>query len=113
MKMIIVIIQPSALDTVRESLLAHKIERITVSKVAGHGRQVEESIYRGQVVIPSLTAKVRLEIAVNDEFVEPAIAAILKSAKHSKGQLGDGKIFVLPLEQCIRIRTKERGKKAI
>ncbi len=114
MKLITAIIQPDKLDEVRESLVAAKITRITVSRVTGHGRQGDEEIYRGQIVVPNLIPKVRLDIACNDEFVQIAIDAILKAAKHGdEGKIGDGKIFVVNLEQCIRIRTGEKGGQAI
>lgn len=111
MKLITAIIRENHLDQVRESLLAAKIERITVSRVSGHGRQVSERVYRGQKVIPGLIPKVRIDIAVNEEFVEPACKAIVEAGK--SGEVGDGKIFVVPLEKCIRIRTDEIGREAI
>lgn len=113
MKLITAIIQPDRLDPVREALIAAEITRITVSRVSGHGRGTDEELYRGQVVVPNLIPKVRLEIACNDEFVEVACNVIIKAAKHDDGKIGDGKIFVTPLEQCIRIRTSERGGQAI
>ncbi len=113
MKLITAIIQPDRLDPVREALIAADITRITVSRVSGHGRGVDEEIYRGQVVVPNLIPKVQLQIACNDEFVEVAVNAIIKAAKHGEGKIGDGKIFVTPLESCIRIRTGERGGTAI
>lgn len=113
MKLITAIIQPDRLDSVREALLAAEITRITVSRVSGHGRGVDEDLYRGQVVAPNLIPKVQLQIACNDPFVEIAVNAIIKAAKHGDGKIGDGKIFVTPLEECIRIRTGERGGKAI
>ncbi|MCG3205618.1 MAG: Nitrogen regulatory protein P-II [Elusimicrobia bacterium] len=113
MKLITAIIQPDRLDLVREALIAAEISRITVSRVSGHGRGVDEELYRGQVVAPNLIPKIRLEIACNDEFVEVACNAIIKAARHGDGKIGDGKIFVTPLEQCIRIRTGERGGSAI
>lgn len=113
MKLITAIIQPDKLHEVREALMETEIGRITVSRVSGHGRQETTDIYRGQKMVPNLISKVRLDIACNDEFVEVAIKAILKSAKHDSGAIGDGKIFVTPLEQCVRIRTEERGQKAI
>ncbi len=114
MKLVTAIIQPDKLDEVRESLIAAKITRITVSRVTGHGRQGDEELYRGQIVAPNLIPKVRLDIACNDEFVQITIDAILKTAKHGdEGKIGDGKIFVVPLEQCIRIRTGEKGSIAI
>lgn len=113
MKMITAIIQPDKLDAVREALIAAEITRITVSRVTGHGRQENIELYRGQRVTPNLIPKVRIEIAVNDAFVQPTIKAILGAAKHGSGAIGDGKIFVAPLEECIRIRTEESGGQAI
>jgi nitrogen regulatory protein P-II 1 len=113
MKMITAIIQPNMLDQVREALIAAEITRITVSLGSGHGRYEGEHIYRGQRVIPSLVPVVRLDIAVNDEFVDITVNTILKTAKQNNGKIGDGKIFITPLEECIRIRTDERGGLAI
>ena len=113
MKLVTAIIQPDKLPEVHESLVQEKIFRITVSRCTGHGQAKDEDLYRGQKIVPNLSTKVRLDIACNEEFVEPAIKAILKSAKHESGKLGDGKIFVTPLEECIRIRTGERGSQAI
>ena len=112
MKMVIAIIQPYRLDEVKEALYAADINLITVSEVLGHGRQggVTE-VYRGSKETGNLLRKIRLEIAVNDEFVEPAIKAIIKGAKTP--ELGDGKIFVYNLEEVVRIRTEEKGAKAI
>jgi nitrogen regulatory protein P-II 1 len=113
MKLIIAVIQPDRLEAVREALVKNEVYRITVSRVTGRGQQVDKELYRGQEVAPTLIPKVRLEVAVNEAFVEPTIEAILSAAKHADGKIGDGKIFVLPLEQCIRIRTGERGGEAI
>jgi len=113
MKLITAIIQPDKLDEVREALIRAEITRISVSRCTGHGRQENTEIYRGQVVVPNLRNKVRLDIACNDDFVEIAVQAILASARHGGGEIGDGKIFVTPLEECIRIRTGERGGQAI
>jgi len=113
MKLIIAIVQPDVLDEVRKALFQAEITRITVSRCTGHGRQSDVDLYRGQEVTPDLSPKVRLEIAVNDAFVEPTIDAILRGARHGDGEVGDGKIFVQPLEECIRIRTAERGGNAI
>ena len=78
------------------------------------GQQQDVDIYRGKRVIPNLIPKVKIEIAVNDEFVDITVNAILKAARtNSAGEVGDGKIFITPLEECIRIRTNERGGKAI
>ncbi len=113
MKLIIAVIRPEKLDEVREALIAAEITRITVSRATGHGQFIESDLYRGQTHMPNLTPKIRLEIACNDEFVDTTVQAILKSAKTQSGQYGDGKIFIMPLEECIRIRTEERGGKAI
>lgn len=116
MKLITAIIRSYQLDAVRESLIAAEIERITVSRASGHGAQKKEEVYRGTKVIPGLIPNVRIEIAVNDEFVDVTVDAIIKAARShngSDGQVGDGKIFITPLEECIRIRTGERGGKAI
>ncbi|MBN1181368.1 MAG: P-II family nitrogen regulator [Bacteroidales bacterium] len=114
MKLITAIIRENMLDVVREALIEAEITRITVQRVSGHGQQKREEIYRGRKVIPSLIPKIKLEIAVNDEFVDITVDTIIKSAKSDgEGQVGDGKIFITPLEECIRIRTNERGGKAI
>ncbi len=116
MKLITAVIREYQLDQVRESLIQAGITRITVTRVSGHGNQVSKEVYRGKEVVPNLTPKMRLEIAVNEEFVETTIDAIINAAKsHNghEGEIGDGKIFVTPLEQCIRIRTGERGSSAI
>jgi nitrogen regulatory protein P-II 1 len=113
MKLVTAIIQPDKLEVVHQALMEAEIQRITVSRVTGHGRQVEEELYRGCTVSPNLIPKVRLEIACNDEFVDIACKAILEAAKHGEGAVGDGKIFVTNLEECIRIRTEERGREAI
>ncbi len=112
MKLIIAIIQPDKLEEVKEELYKAEVNLITVSEVLGHGRQkgVTE-IYRGGKETGNLLRKIRLEIAVNENFVEPTIKAIVKGAKTD--EIGDGKIFVLDLKECIRIRTEERGGVAI
>ncbi|VGO21428.1 P-II family nitrogen regulator [Pontiella sulfatireligans] len=114
MKLITAIIQEDKLDEVREALTAAETGRITVTRVDGHGRQENTEIYRGQVVVPNLIPKVELKIGVNEEFIDITIDAILKAARHGpEGKVGDGKIFITPLEECIRIRTGERGGEAI
>jgi nitrogen regulatory protein P-II 1 len=113
MKLITAIIREVQLDKVREALLEAEIYRITVSRVSGHGQQRIEEMYRGQVIVPDLIPKVKIDIAVNDEFVNITVDTILKSARTNGGKVGDGKIFITPLEECIRIRTGERGGKAI
>lgn len=112
MKLIIAVIQPHKLDDVKNELYAADVNLITVSEVLGHGRQkgVTE-IYRGVKETGNLLRKIRLEIAVNENFVEPTVNAIIKGAR--TGETGDGKIFIVDLPECIRIRTGERGKEAI
>jgi nitrogen regulatory protein P-II 2 len=112
MKLVIAIIQPHKLEEVKEELYKSEVNLITVSEVLGHGRQkgVTE-VYRGAKETGNLLRKVRLEIAVNENFVEPTIKAIVRGAK--TGETGDGKIFVLDLNECVRIRTEERGPVAI
>lgn len=117
MKIVTAIIQPDKVDEVRQALIAAEITRITVSRCTGHGQAqggtAAEELYRGQSVMPDLLAKVRLDIACNDEFVDIIVDTILDAAKHGSGAVGDGKIFITNLEDCIRIRTGERGSKAI
>ena len=115
MKLIVAIVQPNRLEAVKAALAEVDVFRVTVMDVQGYGRQRGKTeVYRGREFTVSLLRKVQLMIAVNDEFAEPAIDTIVK-ASHSgeKGKVGDGKIFVLPLEECIRIRTGERGREAI
>ena len=114
MKLITAIIQEDKLDEVREALIAAEIVRITVTRVDGHGQQESTEIYRGLVVVPNLIPKVEIKIAVNDEFVDVTVDTILKTAQHDEGgRVGDGKIFIAPLDECIRISTGERGGDAI
>ena len=112
MKLIIAIIQPHKLDDVMRELDDREIYLKTVTNVLGCGRQkgVTE-VYRGVKEAGTLLKKVRLEIAVNDAYVKPAIDAIVKGAR--TGNIGDGKIFILPMEDCVRIRSGETGKVAI
>ena len=112
MKLVIAIIQPHRLEEVKAELYKVEVNLITVSEVLGHGRQKGiTEVYRGIKETGNLLRKVRLEIAVNDNFVEPAVKAIVKGAR--TGETGDGKIFILPMERCIRIRTGEEGHEAI
>ena len=115
MKKIEAIIKPHKLEEVKDALEAVGIAGMTVSEVRGFGRQKGHTeIYRGHEYTVNLLRKVKLEIAVNDDFVEPTIEAIIRGGRSGEsGQIGDGKIFVLPLEDCIRIRTGERGPEAI
>jgi nitrogen regulatory protein P-II 2 len=112
MKLVIAIIQPHKLDAVMKALDEKEIYLKTVSNVLGCGRQKGISeVYRGTREAGNLIKKVRLEIAVNESFVEPTIQAITSAA--GTGKIGDGKIFILDLAECIRIRTGERGGEAI
>ena len=115
MKLITAIIRERQLDKVREALIEADIKRITVSRVSGHGQQRVEEMYRGQIIVPDLIPKVKIEIAVNNEFVKITVDTILSAARTNgpEGRGGDGKIFITPLEECIRIRTGERGGRAI
>jgi nitrogen regulatory protein P-II 2 len=114
-KFIIAIIQPSRLEAVKEALTKVEVVRLTVMDVQGFGRQRGHAeVYRGHEISVNLLRKVQLQIAVNDEFVEPTIEAILAGGRTGeRGEIGDGKIFVLPLDECVRIRTGERGPEAI
>lgn len=112
MKLIIAIIQPHRLEDVLQELDKADIYLKTVSSVLGCGRQKGRTeVYRGKKETGNLLKKVRLEIAVNEKFVEPAISAIMKGAR--TGKIGDGKIFLLDLAECMRIRTGEKGGEAI
>lgn len=112
MKLIIAIIKPDRLEAVKHELYKADVNLITVNEVLGHGRQMGVTeVYRGAREMGNLLRKIRLEIAVNDNFAEPTIKAILKGAQ--TGEVGDGKIFVIDLADCVRIRTEERGGKAI
>lgn len=116
MKLITAIIRERRLDMVREALIAAEITRITVSRVSGHGQQKQEELYRGRSFVPNLIPKIKIEIAVNEEFVDITINTIIEAARTNdgkEGEVGDGKIFITPLEECIRIRTGTRGGEAI
>ena len=112
MKYIIAVIRPHKLEEVKRELEKNDIHLMTVIDVLGCGRQkgVTE-VYRGVTEVDNLLRKVKLEIAVNDEYLDKAIAAIMKAAP--EGDVGDGKIFVFDLADCLRIRTGERGNAAI
>jgi nitrogen regulatory protein P-II 1 len=114
MKMIIAIIRPDKLEAVQEALDAVEVSLMTASDVRGCGssRGYTET-YRGNKGVIRLLSKVKLEIAVNEAYVQPTINAIMKAARSEPGKIGDGKIFVLPLDECYRIRTGESGGKAI
>ena len=115
MKLIMAIIQPNRLEAVKAALTEVEVFRLTVMDCQGFGRQKGQTeIYRGHEFTVNLLRKVQLQIAVNDEFVERTVNAILKGGRTGEhGEIGDGKIFILPLEDCIRIRTGERGSEAI
>lgn len=112
MKLIIAYIQPERLNAVKQALYGAEVFKLSVTNALGCGQQkgYHES-YRGAEVEVNLLKKVRLEIAVNDEFVDVTVRAIIQGAR--TGTIGDGKIFVVDLGECIRIRTGERGKEAI
>ncbi len=115
MKLIIAIIQPNKLESVKAALSDVDVFRLTVLDVQGFGRQRGQvETYRGHEIAVNLLRKVQLQIAVNEDFVEPTIAAIVKGGRSGDhGEIGDGKIFVLPMDECVRIRTGERGSDAI
>jgi nitrogen regulatory protein P-II 1 len=115
MKLVIAIIQPNRLEAVKQALADVEVFRLTVMDVQGFGRQRGHSeVYRGHEVSVNLLRKVQLMIGVNDDFLQPTIDAIIKGGRTGPtGEVGDGKIFVLPLDDCIRIRTGERGGEAI
>ena len=112
MKKVEAIIKPFKLDEVKESLSAIGVQGLTVSEIKGFGRQKGHTeLYRGAEYVVDFLPKVKLEIIAADEKVADIVAAIEKSAK--TGRIGDGKIFVLPIEEVIRIRTGERGPDAV
>ncbi|HMM72224.1 MAG TPA: P-II family nitrogen regulator [Rhodocyclaceae bacterium] len=112
MKKIEAIIKPFKLDEVREALSEVGISGLTVTEVKGFGRQKGHTeLYRGAEYVVDFLPKIKIEVVVSDAVVEPAIEAIVRSAR--TGKIGDGKIFVMPLEQVVRIRTGETGEAAI
>ncbi len=116
MKMIIAVIRPERLEPVQDELRTildeHDNYRLTVHTVEGHGAQRGEvEFFRGSPVRPRLIPKLQITLAVNDQYVTPAVDAIIRGAR--TGGVGDGKVFVLPMDECIRIRTGERGGNAI
>ena len=112
MKLITAIIKPFKLEEVKEALAESGIEGMTVTEVKGFGRQKGHTeIYRGSEYTVDFLPKVKIEIAVADDVAGKAVDAIVKSAK--TGKIGDGKVFVLPLEEVVRIRTDERGEAAV
>ena len=112
MKLVIAIIKPFKLEDVKEALTAIEVEGMTVTEVKGFGRQKGHTeIYRGSEYTVDFLPKVKLEIAVSDDLVEKVVTTIAKAAK--TGKIGDGKIFVIPMDEVVRIRTDERGDAAI
>jgi nitrogen regulatory protein PII len=112
MKLIIAIIKPFKLEEVKEALSTTGIEGMTVTEVKGFGRQKGHTeIYRGSEYTVDFLPKVKIELAVSDELAAKAVAAIVTAAK--TGKIGDGKVFVLPVEHAVRIRTEEIGEKAV
>lgn len=114
MKLIVATIRPERLEAVKEALAKVEVFRMTVVYCQGFGRQKGHSeFHRGREVAYNLVQKLELQIAVNEDFVEPTVRAIAEASRSDEGRIGDGKIFILPLEDCIRIRTGERGPEAI
>jgi nitrogen regulatory protein P-II 1 len=112
MKLIVAIIRPDCLNDVLEALYRAEVRGITVSRVMGHGGETDQvETYRGTTVKVELHEKVRLEIGVSEPFVRVTVNAILQSAR--TGEVGDGKVFVLPVESVYRIRTAERDEAAV
>ncbi|MCS7223853.1 MAG: P-II family nitrogen regulator [Armatimonadetes bacterium] len=112
MKMLVAVIRPHKLAEVRNALAQVGVVGMTVSEVRGHGRQrgqVER--YRGAEYVVDLLPKVKVEVAVPDDQVSEVVAAIVQAAR--TGEIGDGKVFVLPLDDCIRVRTGDRGEDAL
>ena len=112
MKLIIAIIKPFKLEEVKEALTAIEVEGMTVTEVKGFGRQKGHTeIYRGSEYTVDFLPKVKIEIAVSDDILEKVVSTIAKAAK--TGKIGDGKIFVIPVDDVLRIRTDERGEAAV
>ncbi len=115
MKLIIAIIQPHKLESVKAALSDVEVFRLTIMDCQGFGRQLGKTeLYQADDFLANLRRKVQLQIAVNEESVERTIQAIIQGGRSGDaGEIGDGKVFVLPLDECIRIRTGERGPEAI
>ena len=112
MKLVVAIIRPDRLNSVLESLFRANVAGLTISRVQGHGGETERvETYRGMTVKMELSDKVRIEIGVSDHFVEPTVEAIVNGAR--TGDVGDGKIFVFPVERVVRIRTGEEDRAAV
>jgi len=112
MKLVVAIVRPDKIKDVKDALLEVKVGKITVSNVIGSGAQAGQiADNEGNPTGGELMGRVRFEIAVNDDYVKPTVQAIIRGAR--TGNIGDGKIFILPLDECIRIRTGEMGRMAI
>lgn len=112
MKLVVAIIRPERLGEVLEALYRAEVRGLTISRVQGHGGEIERvETYRGTTVKVDLQEKVRIEIGVSDHFVEPTIRAIVEGG--ATGEVGDGKVFVLPVEKVVRIRTGEVDQAAV
>jgi nitrogen regulatory protein P-II 1 len=112
MKLVVAIVRSEKVNAVLEALYRASVRGLTMSRVSGHGGEIERiETYRGTTLKVEMQEKVRLEIGVSDHFVEPTVKAILASA--STGEVGDGKIFVLPVEKVYRIRTGEEDEAAV
>jgi len=112
MKLVVAIIRPEKLNEVLEALYRAEVRGLTISRVRGHGGETEAvETYRGTTVKVELHDKVRLEIGLSDTFVQPTVKAILAAA--ATGEVGDGKVFVLPVEKVYRIRTGEEDRSAV
>jgi nitrogen regulatory protein P-II 1 len=112
MKLVVAIVRPEKLGDVLESLFRAEVRGLTIHRVQGHGGETKQvETYRGTTVKMELSDKIRLEIGVSDHFVQPTVDAILRGAR--TGEVGDGKIFVLPVEKVYRIRTGEEDQAAV
>lgn len=112
MRQIVAIVRPARFEAVKKALQDLNVQGMTVAEVSGHGKQKGHTVvYRGVETETRLLPKIRLEVVVNDPFVEPVVDAICRSAR--TGEVGDGKIFILPVEDVIRIRTGERGEESL
>ena len=112
MKLVVAIVRPEKLNDILEALYRAEVRGLTISRVRGHGGETEAvETYRGTTVKVELHDKVRVEIGVSDNFVDPTVKAILKAG--ATGEVGDGKVFVLPVEKVYRIRTGEEDRSAV
>jgi nitrogen regulatory protein P-II 1 len=112
MRLVVAIVRPEKVGDVLEALFRAEVRGLTISRVQGHGGETERvETYRGTTVKMALAEKVRLDIGVSDHFVEPTVEAILGAAR--TGEVGDGKVFVLPVEKVYRIRTGEEDQEAV